>query len=458
VTAPDGVRRFLRPGVLVVAGPRLWVVDRVQPVAAVLDLATEEQVALVGWPQVPAGPAPEGRVVLAAEDGVWVQQPAGPVVLVGEDGTPSGRYVSDTVLGAVSAHGAWCAPEPRAQDVAATSDAPPSDDRTSSLLRLARADQVTRTVPVDAAVQSVVAVDGDLFVEVETGSWTRRSLGTPTSWDLEPETAWLRLRADQEVPDRLGRTAHASDAPSRADRGRWRYGRLPDLTDPDDRPAEPHARTPGLDWFVGWDGGSATEEDRVVALGLQADGPTELLRLPLGGGSVVAVVASGDQVWVAVEQRPRGSYRPSGPTAVLRIDASTGNVDTVVGPDSVDITALGWPVGPPPVDADDYVAYWQRHLSSLDAYWTDESGHVHPLSDGLSDTRVDVVDAWPGTTLHVTFGWTRRPGVRLRRVVALYDDLGRPDEPLYADIHIMEDLETGHVPAGPAPGARHLDF
>ncbi|MGI3785003.1 MAG: hypothetical protein ACRYG2_29950, partial [Janthinobacterium lividum] len=409
------------------AGARVWVVDRVQPVALVLDSTTAERLALVGWSQTPAGPSPERRVVLAGEDGLWVQQQGGPVVLVGPDGGLGGRYVSDAVLGAVSAHGAWCAPEPRAQDIAADPDAPPSDYRTSARLRLARRDRVTLSVHVDAPVQSLRAVDGDLYVEVETGSWTRRSLGTATSWDLEPETSWLRLGSDRDVPARLSTTSHGCSAPPLAEPWGWRHHHLPDLRDltgeGDGDAAPPHAQTSGLNWFVGADRAARSYPEQLFAVAYEPGTTRERWRLPLGSGQVAAAGATGDHLWVAIQQPPNGSYRASSPAAVVRVDAVSGRLDTVVSPDSVDITELSWPIGPPPVDAEDYTSYWHHHLGSLDAFWTDESGHVAPLTEGLSGTRVDIVGTWPDTTLHITFDWASRPGTRLRRVVALYDDL-----------------------------------
>lgn len=458
---PSGRPRFLHPGLLVAVGARVWVVDRVQPVALVLAAVGAERVGLVGWSQVPAGPSPDRRVVLPGHDALWVQQHGGPLARVDEHGGLTGHHVADTVLGAVSVHGAWCAPEPRAQDIAATADAPPADPRTSTRLRLARPGQVTRTVHVDAPVQSLRGAGGDLFVEVETGAWTRESLGTSTTWDLEVDTAWLRLAADQDVPAGLSLVDHACSAPPPADGQVW-WHRLPrerDLSEGEDgEPVPPHARTAGLDWFAGEDPESVALPGQVFAVAYETGTTRERWRVPLGPGEVVATAASGEQLWVAVQQPPNGPYRPAGPVGVLRVDAGTGRVETVVAPGGVDITTLAWPLDQRPVDEADYTAYWQHHLQGLDAYWTDQDGHVGPLSAGVSGARVDVVGVWPGTTLDVTFAWSRRPGVRLRRTLALYDDLGRPEEPLYADIHIMEDLDTGRVPAQPPPGSDHLDF
>ncbi len=312
-------------------------------------------------------------------------------MLVGEEGALHGRYVSDTVLGAVSAHGAWCAPEPRTQDIAATPDAPPSDDRTSAQLRLARRDQVTRTVHVDAPVQSLRASKGDLYVEVETGARTRRSLGTSTSWDLEVDTCWLRLRADQDVPDQLSVEAHGGgEAPPPPGSSSWRYRHLPspsDLIRGEEAAFGPHAQTSDLDWFIGADRTRTPHLDQLLAVASETGTSRERWRLAIGFGEAAAVAATDRHLWVAVQQPPNGSYRPPSPIGVVRLDADTGHLETVVDPGSIDVTELGWPVGPPPVDAEDYTTFWRRHLSSLDAFWTDASGHVGPLTEGLSDTR-----------------------------------------------------------------------
>jgi len=326
-------------------------------------------------------------------------------------------------------------------------------------LYLAREGHVTRTVNLDAPVSAVRSDDGALLVEVETGEWGTHHLGAST-WELVPRTTWLRLEADADVPDVIGTASHACTGPPviPSDLG-WRLGRLPRTDGREDEDlGSPHARTASLHWFVGRDHWSDERSDPLTALALEPHGRVERRRLPLGEGHAKAVAATPTHLWVAVEQAADAPYSPSGPVDLLRIDAATGAVETVLAAGSVDITALAWPDGPPPVDADDHARFWQRRLEGLDACWTDETGSVGPLSTGLSDPRVEVVGTWPRTALHVTFRWAQRPGVRLRRVVALYDELGRAEEPEYADIHIMEDLDTGRVPSAAAPGAELLDF
>ena len=444
-------------------GARLWVVDVMQPAAAVYDVVTAQRVALVGWPETPPGSEPEGRRVFPANDGLWVQQPGGPVVLVDENGLSRGYYASDLVLGAVSAHGAWCGPARQPQDVAATEGAPPRNRRGGGELRVLRPGKGTRAVRVDAGVESIRSLGKDLFVEVENGRWSRRPLGTSTSWELVTETSWLRLGADHEVPAQLSATGHGCDAaeapgPRRRRLTPW----LPEFTErraDDDLGLVPDARAGGLDWFVGWDRTSSKRPHEVVVVVVETGSRTVRWRLALGPGRVQTTVAAGGNVWVAVEEpRDAGTYSASRPIALVRIDATTGGIEHVLGPDEVEITEQAWPLDPAPVDSSDYAAFWCERFSHLDTYWTHPDGRVTPLSDGMSDTQVEIVGDWPDTTLEVAFAWTQRPGVRLRRVIGLYDDLGRPTSPRYADINLMEDLDTGHVAPTPSSDSNLLDM
>ncbi|MEO6881336.1 MAG: hypothetical protein ABI181_10395 [Mycobacteriaceae bacterium] len=46
----------------------------------------------------------------------------------------------------------------------------------------------------------------------------------------------------------------------------------------------------------------------------------------------------------------------------------------------------------------------------------------------------------------MTFDLDERPGLRLRRMIPLFDEIGRPVPPQYHDMTIKEDLETCRVP------------
>lgn len=39
----------------------------------------------------------------------------------------------------------------------------------------------------------------------------------------------------------------------------------------------------------------------------------------------------------------------------------------------------------------------------------------------------------------------------------MYDELGHVNPPEYADIQLMEDIDTGQLPSGPGPDVEPLD-
>lgn len=465
--------RSLRPGLLVPVGERIWVVDELQPVAVVLDASTATVVMTVGWPTVPPPAQPtwrQDRQVRAAADGLWVQQPGGPLALVTERGLQSGHHTAGLTLGAVSAHGAWCLPDPPLQDIAASEDAPPHGGSGVHELLVAHPACTTAAVHVDSPVHGARSSDGDLYLRVETGRWSRRNLGVPTSWSLQPETAWLRLPAEEPLPARLSLATHVSDAPPA---GRWaeRDGGQRNtspwllLSGAENVHLDPWVTEPetaeGVGWYAGWDRGNLArgrDREAVVVARDRAAG-VELFRRGLGLGTVRAMTAIGDSLWIAVEgPRQSATYSASAPTRLLRVHAGSGKVETVLRPDTVDVTDRCWPLPTEPVDTSDYTAFWRERFADLDHYWTAPNGIRGPLAAGLHDSRVEVVGSWPDTELHLTFGYAPRPGLRLRRTVPLFDQLGRQAAPEHAAIHLMEDLDTMAIPRAPAPGAEYLDI
>ncbi|WP_249523588.1 hypothetical protein [Modestobacter marinus] len=460
-------RRHLRPGSLVTVGERIWVIDQVQPVAVVLDSRTAEPVATVGWPELPPqGPDnwPSGWQVRPADDGLWVQQAGGPLALVTEDGLRSGHLSGGCTLRAVSAHGAWCLPDPPVQDIAATEGTPPRGRGGLHHLYVAHPDRTTATVLLDAEVHAARSQDGDVHLQVETGRWSRRNLGTPDFWDLEPETAWLRLPANEPLPDQLSLSTHASSPPpgtesAEPDGGRrfgYRWLPRPDQDDPLEGPAASDPGPAAVDWRAGWVGHGRDRHAAVLAH--EAGTTIQRHRIDLGPGTAHAAIATRGWLWLAVEgPRRYETYTDPAPTALIRVRADDGTVVTVLAADTVDVTEHCWPLPPEPVDAKDYTSFWRDRLTDLDHFWTRSDGHRTPLAGGLSDSRVDVVGTWPDTALHITFAYAPRPGRRLRRIVPLFDELGRQAPPEYAAIHLMETLDTEDIPGAAAPGADHID-
>ncbi|WP_051476570.1 hypothetical protein [Arthrobacter sp. Br18] len=88
----------------------------------------------------------------------------------------------------------------------------------------------------------------------------------------------------------------------------------------------------------------------------------------------------------------------------------------------------------------------RAEFAHLDAYWTAPSGAKTPLSDGLSSTRLDVVDDWPNTRVEVSFAHPHYPEGRLRRTYRVFDSAGRIRPTDFAAIHLMEDLDTRDLP------------
>jgi hypothetical protein len=80
------------------------------------------------------------------------------------------------------------------------------------------------------------------------------------------------------------------------------------------------------------------------------------------------------------------------------------------------------------------------------AFWHGEDGSVGPLASGLHDAEVHVEEEWPRTRVVVTFRHPHWAAGRLRRSVRVFDDAGRLAAHPFVDIHLMEDLDTGHLP------------
>lgn len=115
--------------------------------------------------------------------------------------------------------------------------------------------------------------------------------------------------------------------------------------------------------------------------------------------------------------------------------------------DPIDISAHRWPLGPRPVELDSYLREALRRNENVQQYWHPaDGGPAQPLADGPDDVVTDLVGEWPDTMLQWTFTSARYPGLRLRRRVRLFDELGRIAYPQYADVSLMEDLAVGPFP------------
>jgi hypothetical protein len=171
-----------------------------------------------------------------------------------------------------------------------------------------------------------------------------------------------------------------------------------------------------------------------------------------GLGVVSTMRAVGREVWLTVARRRFLAVPHDRGVEVLAVSTS-GGVRTVHRPNSIDISFSNPPREQPPDEVvRTHVERVRARFEQLDTYWRDQDGAAHPLSRGLSQPSVSVEGDWPDTRLAVTLRHPSRPGLRLRRTFALFDERGRPLSHEYAEIHLMEDLDTGYI--APADEAR----
>lgn len=166
----------------------------------------------------------------------------------------------------------------------------------------------------------------------------------------------------------------------------------------------------------------------------------------LGLGQIDAGISDGSFLWFAV--RRRESPPLSFSVELLRIDAESGQVHTMLDPTSVDVTGLGWPLQASPVDAGRFAADTQS-FSDIEHWWPRESdGQMLALSEGLSDASAELIGHWPTVTLRLSFNHEQWPGIRLIHPIELFDELGRANtERVHnAGWQLAESLDGGLAP------------
>ena len=120
---------------------------------------------------------------------------------------------------------------------------------------------------------------------------------------------------------------------------------------------------------------------------------------------------------------------------------------------------LSWDLVPiDPADQTAAIESVKREFDSLDYYWSASDGRTSALADGLANPRVEAIDEWPRTRVEVKFTHPTYPEGRMRRTLRVFDDAGRAVPALYAAIHLMEDLDTRHLPDPERARDGILDF
>jgi hypothetical protein len=450
----------LEPGAVVADGPVVWLVDRLQPVAVAVDPGTGVEVARVGWPQLPAPPVPgwhSGWLVrpaapagnrstrhrsagIGSAGGLWVQSSAGgPVARVAPDGRVAVHEVGPLRLRTVSAHGAWCFPDPPVPDLtrAPTAPAPSPPEAVPAVLLTAG---TPRRLQVAADVHGARTVAGHLHLRVPTGRWTRRDIGAGVG-KVRAVAEWWRLPTAAPVPDVLAADGQRTAAAPPGS----------DVTDTAHRPPlmwvtrgygpVPRWAAGGRAWIVGWPRKRTGDPRRVVAVDTSIVGGRR--EVEVGVGTAVTASTVADRLWIAVEQPRNGwTYTRPEPVAVRRLDPASGHVDTVMPAGAFDLSDRCWPLPPVPFGIEGYARAWRDRIAA---------------GAGQPNLLAELRGNWPDTEVVLTFDHPELTGVRLRRSVPLFDELGRRAPPEYADVHLSEDLATQPLPP-PLPGQQVIDI
>ncbi|MEV6305614.1 hypothetical protein AB0M02_39790 [Actinoplanes sp. NPDC051861] len=423
--------RLLRPVVLARDTGPLWAVDELQPVAALLDPRDGAVTRLVSWTGLPPPPAGESWRVLAAGDDLWVQPgPGGPVARVDPEGGVHAGYSAGRRLVAADARGAWCVDSQNDQVLVSDPEEEPGPLPGDQVI-VVTGDGSVRRIEVDRPVRDVRAGGEAVHLVVDDEPHAVKPLGGST-WELTWRRAWMRV-----PPGPLPESLRLADA---------EVG----------KPSLPHATVLGEHWIHAeepegygvragdrrWVASSRPGDDRFVVFGHADDGDPPA-RADAGPGQALAMVGTGTGVWISMR-------RPDGTVEVVRLDPGTGAIGTALA--KVDIGDHCWPMSSPPADAESYARYQRDCFTDLDNAWHDlTTGTSTPLAGHTSRWESDLAGSWPDTQLVLSFEHQRYPGLRLRRRVRLFDELGRPTPPEFADIHLMEDIDTGSLP--PAAGA-----
>ena len=269
------------------------------------------------------------------------------------------------------------------------------------------------------------------------------SAGGHGSWTFEYPSSVLRVARDTLLADRLeGATPATGDVPatglSRPYSWTW-------LEDDPDTVLRYGVRADGLIWWVGVPPAEDKIDRRVIAVGHDPDTGRPRVRVDLGPGLVRDAQAIGTELWLTVARRRFLAVPRDHGVEVLAVSAS-GAAHTMHSPASVDISQFAPPLRRPPDDQIHAHIDEVRHkFDRLESFWRSPDGATSPLSDGLTDASISAEGEWPDARVVVTLRHRRRPGLVLRRTLPLFDDGGFPIDHEYADIHLMEDLDTNYL-------------
>ena len=361
---------------------------------------------------------------------LWAQaEQGGPAVRVGPEGVHLRAWTEGLWLAATGPGSAWfCSGPPEQELVHGPNASVAPHDVVDTLLRIDAAGR-RDTVYVDSRVHDVLPGPDSLLVRAESGGHELVHLGCDT-YEVDRATHWLELPWDAALPDTLSASEHAAGvAPTR----QWVEGGR--RASPWHDHASEAVEAAGLSWRSDWDIDNSNPVRQALVTAHDANGSLAG-RWDLGAGQVPALIPFAGGVAFVVARPSPVAPREPGPVEVLALRPGETRPRTLFA-GSLDISAQVRLARPIEIDS---------YLSAMIARY--------PVPDltGVVADGARLVGAWPDTRLEWTFTHPSRPGITLRRRLALFDDLGRICEPEYCDIHLMEDLDTGGLP--PAGDAR----
>ncbi|MCI2237744.1 hypothetical protein MN205_04480 [Kineococcus sp. TRM81007] len=464
--------RALRPDRLFALPSGLWVLDEVQPVAAVLDPGDGQVRRVVSWarlpprPPVPISPCAVPAVVRADAEALWVQNHrGGPLARVGVGGVEVVAWVGDRCLVAAAGTSAWCTLGRYGSEVVPVARAV-EEGGSGSLVRV-DADGRVQTVHTGAPVRDVRTSGQVAWVRLDVAPLPLRQDDTGGSGGRQVRwsSRWVPLPVTGDLPEQVRAGAGQEEEPEvpeehRVVDGRWHGHRY-----------DPHGQrgvaAAGYLWRLGrrddesgggaGRGGAVAGSTVAAAFGVRsasAVAAEPVCTVELGARWVRAAAPAGDAL--AVVASSRAVTAAGAGWHVLALDPCSGSgggrVRVWLSPHQLDVGDGCWPLLPRPPEADSYARQVLHSWSRLDTYWRGPRGS-QPLALGLSHPWVRLVGEWPHTHLECTFDTTRYPGLRVRRRLALFDEVGAIAlDAEDAAVALMEDLEAGELP--PAERAR----
>lgn len=396
----------------------LWVLDRVHPVAAVLDPTDGRLRDVVSWGQEPS-PTQLGafRRVIAAEDGLWVQEnglDGGPLLRVGLGGIAKATWPDRWLLAAAGPGGAWCSrPRDLPQRIDPTDElAEPEAPYGWDMLLHVTTDGRVSQVETDAAVSMVHTTAEAAWVRLERPPYTLEPTTSPDMAFVRWTDRWIALPWGQTPPAKLS----AADGTEEGDAV---FEAALDLIA---GPLDPAATPPALERRKS----AAFDVQRGFAPYSTGSWPWTVHQTDEGGGVLAESVLRDERI------------------------AGGGRQVSLAALEDLDISSWCWATVPRPVEVDSYLERVLATFGELSATWLGSTGG-HTL-DGRDVVEGRLLGQWPVARLEWTFGHSSRPGLVLRRRVELFDEVGRIEYPEYADVALMEDLDTDRIP--PAERAR----